>query len=132
MDNSDGDVAMSALCALCFLYLLVIVRLLVIPLLICGFGFFVVPVAVLLVLFVVTTHTHTHCTSRMTQKIPNVRERQSGPKSDRANEGRAVPFPNFYSPSICLCTICLHVRCVRPDTRALLIVTASPSTENHD
>jgi fatty acid desaturase len=39
---------------------LVIVRLLVIPLLICGFGFFVVPVAVLLVLFVVTTHTHTH------------------------------------------------------------------------
>jgi hypothetical protein len=57
LDISDGDVAMSAFCSLCFLYLLVLVRLLVIPLLIYGFGFFVVPVVVHLVHFVVTTHT---------------------------------------------------------------------------
>jgi hypothetical protein len=60
VDISDGDVAISAFCSLCFLYLLVIVQLLVIPFLICGFGFLVVPVVVLLVLFVVTTQRHTH------------------------------------------------------------------------
>jgi hypothetical protein len=60
VDISDGDVAMSAFCSLCSLYLLVIVQLWVIPLLICGFGFIVVPVVVLAVLFVVNTRTRTH------------------------------------------------------------------------
>jgi cytoskeletal protein RodZ len=56
---SDGDVVLSTFCSSCFLYLLLIMWLLVIPLLICGVGFIVVPFAVLLVLFVVTTHTRT-------------------------------------------------------------------------
>jgi hypothetical protein len=57
---SDDDVVLSTFCSSCFLYLFLIMRLLVIPLLICGFGFIVVPFAVLLVLFVVTTHTRAH------------------------------------------------------------------------
>jgi hypothetical protein len=68
----------------------------------------------------------------MTQDIPNVRQRQSGPKSDRAHEGHAVPYSDFYFPStMCVCIICLHIR-VKPDTLAQLIVAASPFTENLD